>query len=103
MNPSRLAEVGRVYDVMMDVLQKDFYPRRTYRGPLFLSGLDWDFDWQATRKLKQATQNIMFHLEGDKSAFDIAVEVGLDFDTILTVLDAMKSIDLIEVSSEPWT
>jgi aminopeptidase-like protein len=102
LNAAKLSEVSLIYDVMMEVLQKDFFPRRTYRGPLFLSGLEWEFDWKANRQLKQATQNIMFHLEGDKSAFDIAAEVNLDFQVVLTVLNAMKKIGLIENSLEPW-
>lgn len=103
MIPANLAEISSVYDDLFALLQANVYPRRTFRGPLFLSGVDFGFDWLATRALKRGVQDIAGSLEGDESAFDIALKVGLEFELVLRVLKAMAAQGFVTLSSEPWT
>ncbi len=96
MLPESLAEMSRVYEDIIEILELDFRPKRTFKGPLFLSGLDWgDFDWKATRERKRAVQDLAGNLEGDLTAFEIAQAVGLDFILVLEILGLMERQGLI--------
>lgn len=94
--PAELSQVSRIYDDIFNILQTNFYPRRRFRGPLFLSGLKLDFDWKAPRQLKRAVQDVAGNLDGDLSALDIAASVGLDYELVLKILGAMQRQNLIE-------
>lgn len=102
MLPDKLAEVSLLYDDLFHLIDSNVYPRRTFRGPLFLSGVDFGFDWLATRALKRGVQDIALALEGDLSAFDIALKVGLDYDLVLRVLAAMARQGFVTLSHAPW-
>ncbi len=100
--PHRLAEISDLYVGVIDILQNTVYPRRTFKGPLFLSGVDLGFEWKTPRKLKRAVQDISTSLEGNLSSFDIADNVDLPHAKVLEVLKAMENQGLVELSPQSW-
>jgi aminopeptidase-like protein len=65
-------EVVRIY-------ASNYIPRRTFRGPVFLSGYGLWVDWRENWDLNRAIEKIMNKFEGRHSIFDIAEQVGLDY------------------------
>lgn len=103
MVPEKLAEVSALYDDILDIMEAIRYPRRTFRGPLFLSGVDFGFDWLANRTIKRGVQDIMQNLEGDLSTFDLAEMLGMDFDMVRRAVAAMERQGFVVTAREPWT
>ena len=65
-------EVVRIY-------ASNYIPRRTFRGPVFLSGYGLWVDWRENWDLNRAIEKIMNKFEGKHSIFDIAEQVELDY------------------------
>ena len=102
MVPDKLAEVSIILQEIVEILQSNDYPRRKFRGPVFLSGLNLDLDWRADRELKRALQEMMFHLEGNETALDIALHLGINYHTVRTFLDELRANGLVESARRPW-
>ena len=67
-----IEEIVRIYAT-------NYIPKRTFRGPVFLSGHGLWVDWQENWELNRAIEKIMFMFEGQHSIFDIAAAVNLDY------------------------
>jgi aminopeptidase-like protein len=74
-----MTEAAEVAEEIIRIYASDYIPRRTFRGPLFLSGHGLWADWRENWDLNRAIEKIMLCLEGDHSIFDIAEQVGLDY------------------------
>ncbi len=101
--PENLSEA---LDVMLDVwqaLEENYYPRRTFKGPVMLSRHGLWVDWRENRDLNLKTERIMMMLEGDRSVIDIAYELGLPVTTVSGYLDRFAEAGLIEKQPQPWT
>ena len=57
----------------------NYIPKRTFRGPVFLSGNGLWVDWRENWALNRAIEKIMMRFEGELSVFEIAEQVGLDY------------------------
>lgn len=68
---------------IINVLDRDYIPKRKFKGPVFLSGHGLWVDWRTNKKLNENIEEIMLRLEGDKSVFDISEELGMRFDDVL--------------------
>jgi aminopeptidase-like protein len=83
-NPSIIREecLHEAADVVAEIIRiyaTDWRPKRTFRGPVFLSGLDLWVDWRENPALNAALDRMMFKLEGNQSIFEIAEELDMDF------------------------
>jgi predicted ArsR family transcriptional regulator len=54
-------------------------------------------DWRTQPKLNAALDKIMLRLEGDRSVFDIATELDLDYWTVREFLERFRGEGLIDV------
>lgn len=89
-----LAVVMKVWEI----LESNYYPRRTFKGPVMLSRYGLWVDWREDWPLNLATEAIMLKLEGDLSIVDIAVELDLSFDTVRNYVDRFYEAGLISKS-----
>ncbi len=96
----RLEESKNLILEILDILDKDYIPKRTFKGPIFLSGFGLWVDWRVNRALNSNIEQIMLRLEGDKSVFDIASELDMDFDTVREYIDKFFDNKLITKSHE---
>ncbi len=83
----RLEESKNIVLKMLNILERDYAPKRKFKGPIFLSRYGLWVDWRVNRKLSHALEKIMLNLEGDKSVFEIAEELDIDFDELLAYID----------------
>lgn len=81
---------------ILNVLDNDYTPKRKFKGPVFLSGYGLWSDWKLNRESKNTLDQIMLRLEGDKSIFDIADELDMDFNTVLKYMNRFLKEELIE-------
>jgi aminopeptidase-like protein len=81
---------------ILDVIEKDYYPLRNFKGPILLSNFGLWVDWRENKKLNESMEQIMLLLEGDKSIFDISEEIGLEFNEVLTYVNEFLENGLIK-------
>ncbi len=91
----RLQESKELIATMLRVLDRDYIPKRTFTGPVFLSGYGLWIKLEENRELNRKMEQVMLRLEGDRSVFDIADELDLEFEYLLRYLDAYHSNGLI--------
>jgi len=99
-NPSiisedKLIESKNLIIEILNILDKDYIPKRKFKGPIFLSGYGLWVDWRINKKLNQNIEQIMLRLEGDKSVFDIAEELDMEFNNVLDYLNRFFEKGLI--------
>ncbi|HCK66489.1 MAG TPA: hypothetical protein DHW49_09500 [Anaerolineae bacterium] len=68
-----------VAEKIVRIFASNYIPKRTFRGPVFLSGNGLWVDWHENLALNRAIEKIMMRFEGEHSVFDIAEQVGLDY------------------------
>src|SRR3972149_3411645 len=71
--------------------QTNYIPKRTLRGPVFLSGNGLWVDWRENWALNRAIEKIMMRFEGEHSVFDIAEQVGLDYWMVLDYIEKFRA------------
>lgn len=81
---------------ILDIMDSDYVPKRKFKGPVFLSGYGLWVDWQENPGLSENIEQIMLRLEGDKSVFDIAEELDMDFREVRAYLDKFYEKNIIE-------
>ena len=81
---------------ILDMIDKNFVPQRKFRGPIFLSGLGLWVDWRVNPKLNRNIEEITLSLEGDKTVFDIAEGLDMEFHDVLNYLNKFSEKGLIE-------
>jgi len=74
-----LQESVDVIEEIIRIYATNYIPKRTFRGPVFLSGHGLWVDWRDNWELNRAIEKIMMCFEGHHSVFDIAQDVGLDY------------------------
>ena len=74
-----LLEMADVTEEIIRIYASNYIPKRTFRGPLFLSGNGLWVDWRDNWALNRAIEKIMMSLEGRESIFEIAEKVNLDY------------------------
>ena len=79
MHEDMLVEAAEAAEKIVRIYATNYIPRRTFRGPVFLSGNGLWVDWRENWALNRAIEKIMMRFEGQHSVFDIAEQVGLDY------------------------
>lgn len=100
---SMLSEASDIAERIVRVFASDYVPRRRFKGPIFLSGHGLWVDWRVEPKLNRAIEQIMLRLDGDRSVFDIASELGLDYEMVRRYLDRFRAAGLVEALPLPNT
>ena len=80
---------------ILNILDNDYIPKRKFKGPVFLSGYDLWIDWRINKKLNENIEQIMLKLEGDKSVFDIAKELNMEFNDVQNYVNKFFNKGLI--------
>ena len=79
MDEEMLVAAADVAEEIIRIFATNYIPKRTFRGPVFLSGHGLWVDWRENWNLNRAIEKIMMRFEGEHSIFDIAEETGLDY------------------------
>ena len=91
-----LIESKNLISEILDILDSDYIPKRKFKGMVFLSGYGLWVDYRTNKKLNENIDQIMLRLEGDKSIFDIAEELDMDYKDVLDYMDKFHKNGLIE-------
>jgi len=99
-NPSiisekRLVESRDLILKLLFIMDRDYVPKRTFKGPVFLSGYDLFVNPETNLALNRNIEQMMLRLEGRQSVFEISDELDLDFDLVLNYLDQFHHNGLI--------
>lgn len=89
-----------LYDLCC-IIENDFIPVRVFKGPVFLSKYDLWVDWRTNPKMNENVMWIMYYLEGDMTAFEIAEKLNLDFNEVVDLLNRFHANSLIEQNRVP--
>jgi aminopeptidase-like protein len=81
---------------ILNIIDSDHTPKRQFLGPVFLSGYGLWVDWRDNLELNQNIEKIMLNLEGDKTIFDIAEELDMEFSDVLGFVDKLKEAKLVK-------
>ena len=94
-----LQDAAAVAERIVRIYATDYIPLRTFKGPVFLSGHGLWVDWRENWALNRAIEKIMMSFEGTKSVFEIAEEVGLDYDVVRAYVERFRAKGF--VSAQP--
>jgi aminopeptidase-like protein len=102
-NPSIISEAQLVAaaDAIEEIIRvraTAYVPRRTFRGPVFLSGHGLWVDWRVNRPLNAALEKFMLMLEGDRTLFEIADELGLGYWDVREYAERFRAAGLLEIA-----
>ncbi len=78
------------------VLESDFIPIRKFKGPVFLSKFDLWIDWRTDWEMNEKMIWLMYSLEGEMTAFQIAEKLNIDFEKVVAILSRFYEKGLIE-------
>ncbi|CAG0953273.1 Putative polysaccharide biosynthesis protein with aminopeptidase-like domain protein [Anaerolineales bacterium] len=81
-------EIIRIY-------ASNYIPRRTFRGPVFLSEHSLWVDWRENWDLNRAIEKIMMMFEGKHTIFYIAEKVGLDYWMVREYVEKFRAKGLV--------
>jgi len=96
----QLTKAKDVVSQIVDILDKDYIPKRLFNGEVFLSEYDLWVDWRENYALNEATGQMMLMMEGDMSVFDIAYRLNLDFYQVYDYINKFHKNKLIEKGGE---
>jgi aminopeptidase-like protein len=94
-----LVETKNIIIKMLDILNKNYVPKRNFKGPICLSRYGLWVDSNKDRRLSLSLSDIMSSLEGDKSVLEIAKEVGISFSDLFVWLDKLHKENLLRRQS----
>jgi len=96
-----LAEAAEVAERVIRIYGTDYVPRRTFKGPVFLSGHGLWVDWREDWELNRAVEKIMMSFEGNRTVFEIAETVGLDYWTVRNYVEKFREKGFVKVFPVP--
>lgn len=91
-----MVEAAEVAEEVIRIYVSNYRPKRTFRGPLFLSGHGLWVDWRENWDLNRAIEKIMLCLEGGHSIIDIAEQVGLDYWVTREFVEKLRAKGLVK-------
>ncbi len=90
MHEDMLVGAARTAEDIIRIYASNYIPKRTFRGPVFLSGHGLWVDWRDNWALNRAIEMIMMRFEGEHSIFDIAEQLGLDYQTVRDYVEKFR-------------
>lgn len=96
-----LQKAAEVIEEIIRIYATNYTPKRTFRGPVFLSGHDLWVDWRENWSLNRAIEKIMMCFEGEDTIFDIAQKVDLDYWTVWDYVEKFRTKGLVEALPIP--
>ncbi len=92
-----LVQTKEIIIEILNVLNSNYTPKRSFKGPVFLSRYGLWVDWRTNRKLNLALNDVMHMLEGDMSILDIANKMDIPYSELFNWVEQLRENKLIEV------
>jgi len=81
---------------IVDILERDYVPRRKFRGPIFLSGYGLWVDYRENYVLNRAIERVMLSMEGDQSILDIVDQTAASYRDVYDFVGRVVDLGLAE-------
>ena len=91
-----LEEGADVIEDIVRVYASDYRPRRTFRGPVFLSGHGLWVDWREDPEMNAIIDKMMMRFEGIETIFEIGEALGVDYWEAREIVERFRTRDLVE-------
>ena len=75
----QLTEAKNIVLKIINRLDQNYWPKRTFKGPVFLSGYGLWVDWKTNFQLNKNLEQLLLNLEGNQSIVEIAQKLGMSF------------------------
>ena len=92
----KLEESRDIIMKIIDSLERNFTPKRKFKGPPFLSKYGLWVDWRTNPKLNLMMEKLFLEFEGDKSIIEIAELLDLNFEEVYDYVNKFVDADLVE-------
>jgi aminopeptidase-like protein len=102
MHEDMLVGAAQIAEGIIRVYASNYIPKRTFRGPVFLSGHGLWVDWRENWALNRAIEKIMMRFEAKHTVFDIAEEVGLDYWTVREYVEKFRAKGFVTALPIPF-
>jgi len=86
-----LVGAAQTAEEIIRIYASNYIPKRTFRGPVFLSGHGLWVDWRDNWALNRAIEKIMMRFEGEHTVFDIAEQVGLNYHVVRDYVEKFRA------------
>jgi len=90
-----LVGAAETAEQIVRIYATNYTPRRSFRGPVFLSGSGLWVDWRENWALNRAIEKIMMRFEGQHTVFDIAEQVGLEYGMVRDYVERFRAKGLV--------
>jgi aminopeptidase-like protein len=97
----QLQGAADIIERIIRIYASNYIPKRTFRGPVFLSGHGLWVDWRDNWALNRAIEKIMMCFEGNHTIFDIATEVNLDYWVVREYVEKFRAKGFIDAHPIP--
>ncbi|MBN1305125.1 MAG: DUF4910 domain-containing protein [Anaerolineales bacterium] len=101
MHEDMLQGAADVAEQIIRIYASNYIPKRTFRGPVFLSGHGLWVDWNENWALNRAIERIMMRFEGQHTIFDIAEQTGLDYWVTREYVEKFRAKGFVEPQPIP--
>lgn len=91
----RLIESRDLVLEILKIIDNDYVPKPKFKGPVFLSGYNLWVDWRKDAELNRNVTKIMLNIDGKMSAFDIARDLNIKFETVIDFIKQLAEKGLI--------
>ena len=91
MHEDMLGGAAQTAEDIIRIYASNYIPKRTFRGPVFLSGHGLWVDWRDKWALNRAIEKIMMKFEGEHSIFEVAEQVGLDYEVVREYVEKFRA------------
>ncbi len=98
---TKLQEAADVIEQIIRIYATNYIPKRTFRGPVFLSGNGLWVDWRENWELNRVIEKIMRRFEGEHTIFEIAEEVNLDYWVVYEYVEEFRAKGFVEALPIP--
>jgi aminopeptidase-like protein len=92
----KLKETKNIILEILNIIDSDYLPKRNFKGPLFLSGFGLWVDYRKNKELNRNIEQIILNLEGEKSVFEIAEMLDINFEEVLGFLQKLYEKKLVK-------
>jgi aminopeptidase-like protein len=92
----KLEESKNVILEIIETLEQNYYPKRKFMGPPFLSGYGLWVDWQDNLEQNLLLEKFFMEFEGDKSIIDISEQFDLPFKKVYEYVNKFVDAGLVE-------
>lgn len=96
-----LVDAAQAIEEIARIFASDYVVSADFRGPVFLSGYDLWVDWREDYELNIAIEQLMLLLDTNRTVFEIAETLGLEFNIVRDYVERFRAAGLARATPIP--